>query len=298
MPGPSSVTVSTSRGAAGSVAVLYRVRRRGAPGLAGRQRVADRDGDRGALRGVPSGVADAGWRAPGAAGARRRGPAPGRRAARAPSGGRAGRPGRRSSPRSPAASCPQARVFSGRPASSLASSSRSSTSTLILVDSDSTRPSAWVTVSGESPGCSRRQLGVAADGGERGAQLVAGVGGEPAQPRLAGRAPPQRGLDVPEHAVERQPELAGLGARVGVRHARWAARPRRTRAAARPPGTRWRRPGAAGAATAGPTRCRARRRAAARAPKTPTSASATSLSRSCTPLSGQAGDVGRPVRDR
>ena len=63
------------------------------------------------------------------------------------------------------------------------------------------------------------QLGVAADGGERGAQLVAGVGGEPAQPRLAGRAPPQRGLDVPEHAVERQPELAGLGARIGVRHA-------------------------------------------------------------------------------
>jgi EmrB/QacA subfamily drug resistance transporter len=44
--------------------------------------------------------------------------------------------------------------LSGRPASSLASSSRSSTSTLILVDSDSTRPSACVTASGESPGCS------------------------------------------------------------------------------------------------------------------------------------------------
>ena len=41
---------------------------------------------------------------------------------------------------------------SGRPASSRASSSSSSTRTLIRVDSDSTRPSAWVTSSGESPG--------------------------------------------------------------------------------------------------------------------------------------------------
>jgi EmrB/QacA subfamily drug resistance transporter len=45
--------------------------------------------------------------------------------------------------------------LSGRPASSLASNSRSSTRTLIRVDSDSTRPSACVTASGESPGCSR-----------------------------------------------------------------------------------------------------------------------------------------------
>ncbi len=65
----------------------------------------------------------------------------------------------------------------------------------------------------------QRQLGVAADGGERRAQLVAGVGGEPAQPRLARRAAMQRRLHVPEHPVERQPDLAGLGVRVGVGHA-------------------------------------------------------------------------------
>ena len=65
----------------------------------------------------------------------------------------------------------------------------------------------------------QRELGVAADGGQRGAQLVRGVGGEPAQPRLAGRAPSQRRLHVAEHPVERQAHLAGLGRRVGVGHA-------------------------------------------------------------------------------
>ena len=64
----------------------------------------------------------------------------------------------------------------------------------------------------------QRELGVAADGGQRGAQLVRRVGGEPAQPRLAGRAPLQRRLHVAEHPVERQPHLAGLGGRVGVGH--------------------------------------------------------------------------------
>jgi hypothetical protein len=49
---------------------------------------------------------------------------------------------------------------------------------------------------------------------------VAGVGGEPAQPLLARRAAAQRKLHVPEHPVERQPDLAGLGGRIGVRHAR------------------------------------------------------------------------------
>ncbi|HEX8005806.1 MAG TPA: hypothetical protein VF482_05180 [Trebonia sp.] len=42
--------------------------------------------------------------------------------------------------------------LSGRPASSRASSSRSSTSTLIRVDSERTRLSACVTASGDSPG--------------------------------------------------------------------------------------------------------------------------------------------------
>ena len=50
----------------------------------------------------------------------------------------------------------------------------------------------------------QRQLGVAADGGQRGAQLVAGVGGEPAQPCLAGRPAGQRARHVPEHPVECQ----------------------------------------------------------------------------------------------
>ena len=68
-------------------------------------------------------------------------------------------------------------------------------------------------------GAQQPEFGVAADGGQRGAQLVARVGGEPAQPRLARGAPPQRRLHVPEHPVEGQPDLACFGVRVGVRHA-------------------------------------------------------------------------------
>jgi hypothetical protein len=64
------------------------------------------------------------------------------------------------------------------------------------------------------------ELGVAANGRKRRAKLVAGVGGEPAQPRLARRAAGQRRLHVPEHAVERQPDLTSLGVGVGVGHAR------------------------------------------------------------------------------
>ena len=62
------------------------------------------------------------------------------------------------------------------------------------------------------------ELGVAADPGERGAQLVAGVRGEMPQPVLARLAAGQRPLHVPEHPVERGCELPDLGARVGVRH--------------------------------------------------------------------------------
>ena len=67
-------------------------------------------------------------------------------------------------------------------------------------------------------GMPQGQLGVAADGGQGSAQLVAGVGGEPAQPGFARRAAPQRGLHVTEHPVERQPHLARLGSRVRVGH--------------------------------------------------------------------------------
>ena len=60
------------------------------------------------------------------------------------------------------------------------------------------------------------EFGVAADGGERGAQLVAGVGDELPYPRLALLPGVQRGTDVVEHPVERGADLADLGARVGV----------------------------------------------------------------------------------
>jgi hypothetical protein len=68
------------------------------------------------------------------------------------------------------------------------------------------------------PGMPAGKLGIAPDRRQRCAQLVAGVGGEPAQPGLARRPPGQRGLDVAEHAVERRPHLADLGPGVGVRH--------------------------------------------------------------------------------
>jgi hypothetical protein len=71
---------------------------------------------------------------------------------------------------------------------------------------------------GAVPRAAQRELGVPADHGERGAQLVARVGGEPAQPRLAGVPACEGGLHVPEHPVEGGAQLAGLGAQVGVRH--------------------------------------------------------------------------------
>ena len=61
-----------------------------------------------------------------------------------------------------------------------------------------------------------RQLGVAADRGQRRAQFVAGVGDELAHPGLAGLPRRQRGRDVVEHPVQRRPELPNLGARVGI----------------------------------------------------------------------------------
>ena len=52
------------------------------------------------------------------------------------------------------------------------------------------------------------QLGVGADGGERRAQLVRGVGDEAPQA-------PVGGLDPVEHRVQGEPEAADLGARLG-----------------------------------------------------------------------------------
>ena len=79
------------------------------------------------------------------------------------------------------------RAASGRWSSSRASSSRSSTSPPIRVASSSIRRMALATSSGVADGALAVELGVAADGGQRGAQLVAGVGDELAHPRLGGR---------------------------------------------------------------------------------------------------------------
>ena len=73
---------------------------------------------------------------------------------------------------------------SGRPESRRASRSRSSTSVVIRAASDSTRPIACAT-SGVRVAAAADQLGVAADGGERRAQLVARVRDELADPGLA-----------------------------------------------------------------------------------------------------------------
>ena len=65
-------------------------------------------------------------------------------------------------------------------------------------------------------GVARGELVVAADRGERGAQLVAGVGDEAPQPGLALLPGGEGGAHVAEHPVERRADLADLGARVGV----------------------------------------------------------------------------------
>ncbi|OJX97473.1 MAG: hypothetical protein BGO96_06115 [Micrococcales bacterium 73-15] len=62
----------------------------------------------------------------------------------------------------------------------------------------------------------QHELGVAADRGERGAQLVARVGDERAHLELGGVPRGERALDVPEHPVDRGADHADLGALVGV----------------------------------------------------------------------------------
>ena len=59
------------------------------------------------------------------------------------------------------------------------------------------------------------QLGVAPDGGERRAQLVAGVGDEAAQPVLGGAPLGEGGLDLGQHGVEGEAEAADLGVGLG-----------------------------------------------------------------------------------
>lgn len=69
---------------------------------------------------------------------------------------------------------------------------------------------------GRTGGDAVHQLGVAGDGGERGAQFVGGVGEEAAHPFLAAAAFGERGLDLVDHAVEGGADLAGLRAGVGI----------------------------------------------------------------------------------
>ena len=58
-----------------------------------------------------------------------------------------------------------------------------------------------------------RQFGVATDGGQRRAQLMAGVGDELADPRLAGMPRRQRRRDPVQHPVQRRAQLPHLGVR-------------------------------------------------------------------------------------
>ena len=75
-----------------------------------------------------------------------------------------------------------------------------------------------------------RELGVAADRRERGAEFVGGVGDEAAHLLLALLASRERGCHVPEHAVERGAEPPDLGALVVVGDALGERRRRRGRA--------------------------------------------------------------------
>ena len=95
-----------------------------------------------------------------------------------------------------------------------ASASRSSTSTPIRAASSSIRAIAFAMSCGLRRGAHAEQLGVAADRGQRRAQLVRGVGEEAAQAVLARLALAEGVLDLAEHRVEREAEAADLGARV------------------------------------------------------------------------------------
>ena len=72
---------------------------------------------------------------------------------------------------------------------------------------------------GHGLGAAPGQLRVAAYPGQRGAQLMARVGHEAAQPGFAALALLQRGLHVSEHLVEGGAELTHFRARVGLGHA-------------------------------------------------------------------------------
>ena len=149
---------------------------------------------------------------------------------------------------------------SGRPWSSRARSSRSSTSSAIRRLSVPIRSIARSRSAGSARPAGAVQVGIAADGGQRRAELVRGVGDEPSQPLLAA------GLRV---------ERRLLGAEARPRSGRAS---RRTPCpAGRPPCRRGaRRRGATGRRPRSPARCRAIRSSGSRPRRTMTNAVTTS----------------------
>ena len=122
-----------------------------------------------------------------------------RGAASARSPGRARRRGRRVPRRPPPAPGPPAPCGASATSSSRASVSRSSTSTPIRCASSSIRRHRLLDLGGLAGRADPVQLGVAADGHQRRAQLVRGVGQEAAQAVLAGLALGERLLEPLEH---------------------------------------------------------------------------------------------------
>ena len=79
-------------------------------------------------------------------------------------------------------------------------------------------PHRLVEIGGVTEAAVSVELGVAADRGDRRAQLVGGVGHEPPEPRLRRRPLGERVLDPGHHRVQRNAQLGGLGARPLLRY--------------------------------------------------------------------------------
>ena len=107
-------------------------------------------------------------------------------------------------------------MSSAGPASSRASSSRSSTSLRHPIGLRLHPRHRVRRVRRDRLAAALGELGVAADGGQRVAQLVRRVGHELPDLRLARLPGGQRLLDVVEHVVEREPDPADLGIGMGV----------------------------------------------------------------------------------
>ena len=184
------------------------------------------------------------------------------------------RPGRRWSRRWPAGSGRPGRWASGRPASSRASSSRSSTSTLIRADSDSTRLQGVLESAGPGrAGAGRarrsrgwRPAGCAARGWRRRRSGAAAPRWLPRRASADSTWPSIRLNATPTWPTS----VRGIGVAGPARRSVDLAAGQRQLGDL---GWRWRPPGAAGAATAARTRCRAGRSAISAAPKTTTSVS-------------------------